>query len=37
MGSGAYLKETHQRSLTLGFNKMERVFHPCVETHGGPS
>ena len=36
MGSGAYLKETHQRPPTPGFSEMERVFNPYVRTHGGP-
>ena len=36
MRGGAYLKETYQRPPAPGFSKMERVFKPYVETHGGP-
>ena len=36
MGSGTHLKETRQRPPTPGFNKMEKVFNPYIETHGGP-
>ena len=37
MGSGAYLKGTHQGPSTPGFGKIERVFNPYIGTHGGPS
>ena len=36
MGGGTHLKGTRQGPLTLGFSKMERVFNPYIETHGGP-
>ena len=36
MGGGAYLKETHQRPLTPGFNEIKRVSKPYLGTHGGP-
>ena len=36
MGGKTRLKRTRQEPLTLGFNKIERVFNPYIETHGGP-
>ena len=35
MGSGTRLKRTRQGPLTLGFNKVEKVFNPYIGTRGG--
>ena len=35
MRGEAYLKETYQRPLMPGFNKIEKVFKPYVGTYGG--
>ena len=36
MRSGTRLERTHQRLLTPGFSKIERVFNPHMGTRGGP-
>ena len=37
MRGGIRFEGMCQGPLTLGFNKMKRVFNPYMGTHGGPS